>query len=96
LNADGPLEIHQLSTAATELKLKIQKARRAVLALPDIDRTCEDQQEEIDDLEEKIASLKKVLRGLGQPFSEAAAMGVVSHSKETEEMDEDNAMSMVG
>lgn len=66
-----------------------------MLALPDIDRTCEDQQEEIDDLEERIASMKKVLRGLGQPFNEPTPAGDVSHSK-VEEMDEDNDMSMVG
>jgi hypothetical protein len=47
--------------------LKIQKARRAVLSLPDIDRTCEDQEEEIEDLEARIARLKASLRELGRP-----------------------------
>ena len=70
-SGDGPLDIQHLATAATELKLKIQKARRAVMALPDIDRTCEDQQEEIEDLEARIARLKATLRGLGQPSGEA-------------------------
>ena len=33
---DGPLDIQQISTAATEVKLKLQKARKAVMALPDV------------------------------------------------------------
>ncbi|KAF2266149.1 hypothetical protein CC78DRAFT_160247 [Lojkania enalia] len=82
---DGPLEIQHLATAATELKLKIQKARRAVLALPDMDRSCEDQQEEIDYLEARIARMKATLQGLGasdNPSGEAA--------------DEDEDQSMMG
>lgn len=69
--ADGPLEITQVATAATEVKLKLQKARKAVLALPDIDRTCEDQQDEIEYLEERIAKLKASLQQLAQPCREA-------------------------
>ncbi|KAF2252408.1 hypothetical protein BU26DRAFT_502882 [Trematosphaeria pertusa] len=69
--ADGPLDIQQVGTAATEIKLKLQNARKAVMALPDIDRTCEDQQEEIDDLEMRIARLKASLQQLGQPPKEA-------------------------
>ncbi|KAF2731727.1 hypothetical protein EJ04DRAFT_566627 [Polyplosphaeria fusca] len=68
---DGPLEIQQLATAATELKLKIQKARRAVMALPDIDRSCEDQQEEIEYLEARIARQKAALQSLAQSGDEA-------------------------
>jgi hypothetical protein len=63
---DGPLEIQHLATAATALKLKISKARRAVMALPDIDRTCEDQQEEIEYLEARITRQKAALQGLGR------------------------------
>jgi hypothetical protein len=64
LSEDSPLEMQQLATAATELKLKIQRARRAVMALPDIDRSCEDQQEEIEYLEARIERQKTALRGL--------------------------------
>jgi len=60
-----------VATAATEVKLKLQKARKAVMALPDIDRTCEDQQEEIDHLEARIAKLKTALQQLAQPSQEA-------------------------
>ncbi|KAH8727088.1 hypothetical protein GQ44DRAFT_704505 [Phaeosphaeriaceae sp. PMI808] len=45
----------------------MQKARRAVLALPDVDRTCEDQEEEIEYLEASITRLKASLRELAQP-----------------------------
>ncbi|KAF2868867.1 RNA polymerase II transcription mediator complex subunit 9-domain-containing protein [Massariosphaeria phaeospora] len=68
---DGPLEMQHLATAATDVKLKIQKARRAVMALPDIGRTLEDQQEEIEDLQARIARLKASLRELGQPPGES-------------------------
>lgn len=67
LSTDGPLDIQHVATAANDVRLKIQKARRAVMALPDVDRTCEDQEEEIDDLEDRIASLKASLRELGRP-----------------------------
>jgi hypothetical protein len=67
LSADGPLEIQHVATAANDVRLKIQKARRAVMALPDVDRTCEDQEEEIEYLEARIARLKASLGELGRP-----------------------------
>lgn len=70
--ADGPLEIQHVATAATDIKLKIQKAQRAVMSLPDIDRTIEDQQEEIEDLKARIAGLRASLRELGRPTEEAS------------------------
>lgn len=70
-NKDGPLEIQQLATEATLIKRKIQRARDAVMALPDIDRSLDDQQEEIEDLEERITRLKAALQGLGKPSTEA-------------------------
>lgn len=65
--ADGPLEVQHVAIAANDVRLKIQKARRAVMALPHIDRTCEDQEDEIQDLEERIAQLKASLKELGRP-----------------------------
>lgn len=41
------------------------------MALPDIDRTCEDQEDEIEDLEARIARSKASLRELGRPALEA-------------------------
>jgi hypothetical protein len=71
LSAEGPLEIQHVATATNDIRLKIQKARRAVLTLPDIDRTCEDQGEEIEDLETRIARLKASLAELGRPIVQA-------------------------
>jgi cell division septum initiation protein DivIVA len=41
------------------------------MALPDVERTCEDQEEEIEDLEASIARLKASLRELGRPVADA-------------------------
>jgi hypothetical protein len=61
----------QVASATAEVKIKLQRARTAVMALPDIDRTCEDQQDEIEYLEARIAKLKASLMRLGQPIREA-------------------------
>ncbi|RMZ70627.1 Mediator complex subunit Med9 [Pyrenophora seminiperda CCB06] len=71
LSAEGPLEIQHVAAAANDIRLKIQKARRAVTTLPGIDRTCEDQEDEIEHLEMRIARLKASLRELGQPSAQA-------------------------
>lgn len=67
--ADGPLEIEQVVSATAEVKLKLQRAQKAILSLPDIERTCEDQEDEIAYLEARIETLKAALRRLGQPAS---------------------------
>jgi cell division septum initiation protein DivIVA len=41
------------------------------MTLPDIDRTCEDQEDEIEDLETRIALLKASLSELGRPAATA-------------------------
>lgn len=69
LSADGPLEPQQVPAAATDIKLKIQTARRHIASLPDIDRTLEDQADEIEDLEDRIAQLQASLIELGRPVS---------------------------
>ncbi|KAF1973435.1 hypothetical protein BU23DRAFT_426709, partial [Bimuria novae-zelandiae CBS 107.79] len=71
-SADGPLDIQQVTTAATEVKLKLQKARKTVMAMLDIDRSIEDQQDEIEFLETRIAKLKAALQELADPPQEAA------------------------
>jgi RNA polymerase II transcription mediator complex subunit 9 len=48
------LDPKDLPTAALPIKHKIQKARAAVSALPDVDRTIEEQEDEIRELEERI------------------------------------------
>jgi len=71
VSAEDPLDVQNVATAANDIRLKIQKARRAVLALPEMDRTCEDQQDELEDLEARIAGLKAALSELGRPTSQA-------------------------
>ncbi|KAH9880089.1 hypothetical protein J1614_002115 [Plenodomus biglobosus] len=70
-SADGPLDIQHVATAANDIRLKMQRARRAVLSLPDIDRSCEDQEDEILDLETRIARLKASLSELGRSTPQA-------------------------
>ena len=64
---DGSIEVGQLVTKVGEVRTKINKARKAVLALPDVDRSTEDQEDEIEDLEARIARLTVALQKLGHP-----------------------------
>ncbi|KAI9757648.1 MAG: hypothetical protein M4579_003373 [Chaenotheca gracillima] len=59
---NGPsLEPQHLATEATTLRIRIQKARAAIEALPDVDRTIEEQEGEIKELEAKVSGLKDCL-----------------------------------
>ncbi|OMP85899.1 hypothetical protein BK809_0002111 [Diplodia seriata] len=60
-----PLEIHQLAAAASALKVRLQKARQACGRLGDMDRTVDEQQEEIGELEERVSKLRTVLEDMG-------------------------------
>ncbi|KAH8661381.1 RNA polymerase II transcription mediator complex subunit 9-domain-containing protein, partial [Tricladium varicosporioides] len=60
----GPLTIKDIPAATDELKHKLQKARTQVRELPDIDRTIAEQEDEIRELEEKIARQREVLLSL--------------------------------
>lgn len=62
---DSALEPKDLAPAAAVVKLHIQKAREAVRALPEVNRTCDDQREEIAELEERVKALKAMLERLG-------------------------------
>ncbi|KAI9822421.1 MAG: hypothetical protein M1827_000140 [Pycnora praestabilis] len=59
-----PLEPQHLATEASAIKIRIQKAKAAVEALADIDRTIAEQDEEIKELEQRISSQKEVLKDL--------------------------------
>jgi hypothetical protein len=66
----GDLEPQNLPAAATALKNRLQKARHAVQELPDMNRTVEEQEAEIQLLEtelskkmEMLARLKKAVAG---------------------------------
>ncbi|EON65125.1 hypothetical protein W97_04362 [Coniosporium apollinis CBS 100218] len=55
-----PIEIHQLGAEAGAIKSRIQRARNAVKALPDIQRTLREQEAEIAYLEDRIRQLQNV------------------------------------
>ncbi|KAK7529782.1 RNA polymerase II transcription mediator complex subunit 9-domain-containing protein [Phyllosticta citribraziliensis] len=60
-----PLEIHQLAAAASALKVRLQRARQACARLGDVDRSVEEQEDEMQELELRVAKLKAVLEELG-------------------------------
>jgi len=62
--AQEPLAMHQLSGAVSSIRVNIGKARAAVAALPDVQRTIEEQEEEISVLKARIARQKEVLGGI--------------------------------
>lgn len=57
--------MHQLSGAVSAVRVNIGKARAAVEVLPDVERTIEEQEEEIRILKASIARQKDVLDGIG-------------------------------
>ncbi|KAF2278290.1 uncharacterized protein EI97DRAFT_440788 [Westerdykella ornata] len=71
---DGPIEIQQLTAEANAIRRKILLARDKVMPLPDMDRTIEDQEEEIQYLEARIARLKSALQALGHAHAEDTSM----------------------
>src|SRR5271170_5445593 len=60
----GELSIRDLNHAAVPIKLKIQKAKAAIQALPDLDRTITEQEQEINDLEGQIKVQEARIREL--------------------------------
>jgi len=71
----GNLEIQQLGPAASGIKIKIQKARAALKTLPDVDRTVEDQQEDIRLLEERITKMRDMLSRFASTSDRDVDMG---------------------
>lgn len=69
-NAPPPLDAKDLPTEASAIKIRIQKARAVVEALPDVTRSVADQEREIEELEERIGRL----RGLIGEFGRRAAL----------------------
>ena len=62
----APLEPKELPTEVLQVKAKIRNALKELQKLPDMDRSVEDQQMEIGELEERIAKQKAMLRKLGE------------------------------
>lgn len=64
-NAHPPLDIKDLPTETSSVKIRIQKARGVVEGLPDVHRSVEEQQKEIDELEDRVARLRSVISDFG-------------------------------
>ncbi|KAJ9624182.1 hypothetical protein H2203_005633 [Taxawa tesnikishii (nom. ined.)] len=60
------LQYKDVATNAQAIKAKIRKATAALSKVGDIDRTVEEQEEEIRELEERIRKQKEVLRRLSR------------------------------
>jgi len=58
--------MHQLAGEASSIRSRIRRARAAVEALPDVDRTVEEQEDEIKLLQERITKQTAVLKGLAE------------------------------
>ncbi|KAJ5211825.1 uncharacterized protein N7498_003471 [Penicillium cinerascens] len=63
--AQGALDIKDLPTETSSVKIRIQKARGVVEGLPDVHRSVEEQQKEIDELEDRVARLRSVISDFG-------------------------------
>jgi hypothetical protein len=55
-----------LPTEASSIKIRIQKAHAVVESLPDIGRSVAEQEQEIEELEDRIARLNAVLSDFGK------------------------------
>ncbi|KAI9797946.1 MAG: hypothetical protein M1825_005669 [Sarcosagium campestre] len=74
-SAEPALEPQQLATEASSLKIRIQRARGAVDALPEMDRTIEEQEVEKAELLRKIRRQHEILNGLSGRMSESLDEG---------------------
>ena len=74
-STEPALEPQHLATEASALKIRLGKAKAAVAALPDVDRTTAEQEREMRRLEERVARQQEVLRGLGQKIRETGREG---------------------
>lgn len=64
-NGLPPLDVKDLPTATSSVRIRIQKARAVVEALPDVDRSVEEQQQEIAELEDRVSRLRSVIADFG-------------------------------
>ena len=80
--AGGEITHQNLPIATDNLKHKLLKARAAVRTLPDMDRTADEQDAEIAELEAKILRQRRVLDDLKTKGIEFAARGQVGDRME--------------
>lgn len=64
-NAPPPLDVKDLPTETHSVKIRIQKARAVVEGLPDVQRSVEEQEDEISELEDRVARLRSVISDFG-------------------------------
>jgi len=60
----GPLTTKDIPAETDELKAGLKRARIQVAGLPDMERSVEEQEVEIQELESKIREQRRVLEGL--------------------------------
>lgn len=60
------LDLKDLPTETNSIKIRIQKARVVVEALPDVHRTVAEQEEEIGELEDRVRRLREVIDDFGK------------------------------
>lgn len=65
-SGSGHLDIQQLGPEANGIKVRIQKARAAVKGLPDVNKSLQEQEEDIKLLETRITKMREMLKGLGR------------------------------
>lgn len=80
--AGGDITPQNLPVATDNLKHKLLKARAAIRTLPDMDRTADEQDAEIAELEAKIVRQRRVLDDLKTKGIEFAARGQVGDRME--------------
>ncbi|CAI7609463.1 unnamed protein product [Penicillium pancosmium] len=64
-NVPQPLDVKDLPTETHSVKIRIQKARVVVEGLPDVQRSVEEQEDEISELEDRVARLRSVISDFG-------------------------------
>jgi hypothetical protein len=57
--------VKDLPTQTSSVKIRIQKARAVVEGLPDVQRSVDEQQREIAELEDRVARLRSVIADFG-------------------------------
>ena len=72
-NAPPPLDIKDLPTEASSIKIRIQKAQGVVEGLPDVQRSVTEQEQEIEELEDRIARLQSVISDFGRRAGKASS-----------------------
>lgn len=72
-NAPPPLDIKDLPTEASSIKIRIQKAQAVVEGLPDVQRSVGEQDKEIEELEDQIARLQSVISEFGKKAGKASS-----------------------